>query len=152
MKFGKKLISKNLKNYRLAKPDNDFWEKWRTNKEEMKAQGYYVNKEHNTFYVAFYDRTTATQEEYDAQELNKLNGIKNVFFDFLKSVHGKVDEKEIKKAENILTGVKSIKELHQLDYAFTINEVVKECNEQAIYRALEDENWDWQFSIRGLNA
>ena len=152
MEFVEKLISKNLRNYRLARPDNDFWEKWRANKEEMKAQGYYVNKENNTFYVAFYDQTTATQEEYDDQELNKLNGIKNVFFDFLKSVHGKVDEKEIKKAENILTGVKSIEDLHQLDYAFTINEVIKECNEQAIYRALEDEKWGWQFSIRGLNA
>lgn len=152
MKFGKKLISKNLKNYMLAKPDNDFWEKWRTNKEEMKAQGYYVNKEHNTFYVSFYDRTTATQEEYDEQELNKLNGIKKVFFDFLKSAHGKAAEEEIQKAENILNGVKSIEELHQLDYAFAVDAVVKECNEQTIYRASEDENWDWEFSIRGLNA
>ena len=152
MKFGKKLISKNLKNYRLAKPDNDFWEKWRANKEEMKAQGYYVNKEHNTFYVAFYDRTTATQEEYDAQELNKLNGIKNVFFDFLKSVHGKAAEEEIQKAENILNNAKNIDDLHQLDYAFDVDTVVKQCNEQTIYRCMDSDNWDWQFSVRGLNA
>lgn len=71
--FGRKHIASNLNYYRVAKPNENFWEWYKENKEQFKQNKYSVYK-HNELGFLIYDWTCkekATEEEkkkYDEEK------------------------------------------------------------------------------------
>lgn len=79
LKLGKKQIARNLNNYRMAEPTEEFWAEWKENKTALKAEGVSVFKRGEDFYIAVYDGTKSTIKEYEQQQSNNFKELKRVF-------------------------------------------------------------------------
>jgi hypothetical protein len=70
LEWSEQKIAKNLNYYKMAKPTEEFWTAWKTNKEELKSTGISVFKgedgQFNVFDWSCKDK--ATQAEYDEQQ------------------------------------------------------------------------------------
>lgn len=61
-------IARNLNTYRMARPNEAFWQEWKKNKTALKEAGVSVFKRNGKFFIALYDGNKSTQEAYDKQE------------------------------------------------------------------------------------
>lgn len=61
-------VARNLNTYRMAKPNEAFWNEWKKNKTALKEAGVSVFKRNGKFFIALYDGNKSTQEAYEQQE------------------------------------------------------------------------------------
>jgi hypothetical protein len=128
--WGEYAIAKNLNYFRSAKPDEPFWERWKSDKETLKAQGLSVFKgDDGEFRVFDWSRKDkASQEDYDKQQaererLEKIEELrsklrKEVELEVYKDVMvGFVDDLyNSRGAASLIREVKSCKSMDDLDY------------------------------------
>ena len=102
LKFGEKLISKNLDTYRMAKPTEEFWAAWKSNKAEMKTAGYSVFKRGKKFFVALYDGGKATFADYVDQDKATFAAVKKELEQYLFGFDGIAPESDLEESIRIV--------------------------------------------------
>ena len=102
LKFGKKLIAKNLNTYRMAKPSEEFWVAWKSNKTEMKTAGYSVFKHGKEFFVALYDGGKAVFADYVDQEKATFAAVKKELEQYLLGFDGIAPESDLEESVRIV--------------------------------------------------
>lgn len=102
LKFGEKLIAKNLNTYRMARPTEEFWTEWKSNKSKMKTDGYSVFKRGGKFFVALYDGGKATFADYVDQEKAAFAAVKKELEQYLFGFNGIAPESDLEESIRIV--------------------------------------------------
>lgn len=116
LNLGKNQIARNLNNYRMAKPTEDFWTEWNSNKEQLKSEGVSVFKRGTEFYVAIYDGTKSTQEELDKQNADNFAEVKSGLLSKIFDISEHAYEKDINEAVEIVENATSFADFDNLKY------------------------------------
>lgn len=104
-----KLIAKNKNFYTMTELPDGFWNEWKSNKDEMKAQGNSPFKRAGKWYLSKFTKEKATEEQYKEFNKNQLE----LFIGFLNlepetNEQIKVFEK-VQSAETVNDAVEIIK-------------------------------------------
>lgn len=116
LNLGKKQIARNLNNYRMACPTEEFWAEWRSNKEQLKSEGVSVFKKGSEFYVAIYDGSMSTQEELDKQNADNFAEVKSGLISRIWDISEHAYEKDIDEAIEIIESAESFADFDSLRY------------------------------------
>lgn len=125
-------VARNLNTYRMARPNEAFWNEWKKNKTALKEAGVSVFKRNGKFFIALYDGNKSTQEAYEQQEAEhfaRLIGKLQV------AVLGcNADDKDIDKAYEIISSAKVYSDFAGLnDLIFGAEQMITDAEDELFF-------------------
>jgi hypothetical protein len=132
-------IAKNFHTYIITELTDDFWDKWKSNKEELKAKGYCPFKKDNKYYLSLYDGNVVTETEYLQQNIDYFKSVRSELIKYFNKSkhHYTIDEfnaiREIICNEKTLDGLNKI-ENYSDNYKYILKEIENKLFEEMITR------------------
>lgn len=138
LKFGSVQIARNLNTYRMARPTEEFWSAWKTDKAELKSAGYSVFKRGEEFFVALYDGGKGTATDYLNQQEANFSAVKKEIAAEILGYDGRAYESDIDEALRIVDSAQTMSDFEELDGLLCNWQRVVEEAEDAVFSAYFD--------------